>query len=321
MSHCILSLLHAMLITYLSCVVFFLSFSYFAWHCFMVLRKFFVALQQFFFAMHHISFLYAHTPIFSCATMYVSFFLPSVLLFSSALCDPSLICKPIHYFLCPEQYCFLALHHISYPAQHYIFFRALTHPIRPYLIPFLLLCFVLFSFLPYAFDFILAPRNAIFSFELRYIFFTFAQHDILFLVSLLPCAMLFTFFPLCLFIHCPAQFPFTSTTCGTHYLSLYLIYLLFLCPSSRAIVSRSVFFLYGHETCDSPVLYIAPLLVCPLHFRAYYCPYSSGIFFMSCALALLCIILAKYIFFLLLSPIISAEFTFFFVRCVLTHLH
>ena len=45
-----------------------------------------------------------------------------------------------------------------------------------------------------------------------------------------------------------------------------------------------------------------------LHFRAYYCPYSSGIFFLSCALALLCIILVKY-FFSLTSSIISVEFT------------
>ena len=321
MSHCILSLLHAMLITYLSCVVFFLSFSYSAWYCFMVLRKFFVALQQFFFAMHHISFLYAHTPIFSCATMYVSFFLPSVLLFSSALCDPSLICKPIHYFLCPEQYCFLALHHISYPAQHYIFFRALTHPIRPYLIPFLLLCFVLFSFLPYAFDFILAPRNAIFSFELRYIFFYFcparysfpcfiiALRNAIYLLSplliySLPCTISFYFYYMrhSLFIALPHIFTF-------------------LMPFIPCDCVPIRFFLYGHETCDSPVLYVAPLLVCPLHFRAYYCPYSSGIFFMSCALALLCIILAKYIFFSCFSYYFGRVHHFFFVRCVLAHLH
>ena len=253
-------------------------------------NNFFLLCTTFLFCMHIllffflcynicIFFLTKCTDIFFCSMRSIPylqantlFSFPWAILFSCAT-PYFLSCTTLYFLSCTYAPYSSLSYTVSFVVLRIIFFLALrirfySCPAQCYIFFWAALYFFYFCPARYSFPcFIIALRNAIYLLSPL-------------LIYSLPCTISFYFYYMrhSLFIALPHIFTF-------------------LMPFIPCDCVPIRFFLYGHETCDSPVLYIAPLLVCPLHFRAYYCPYSSGIFFMSCALALLCIILVTHFFF------------------------
>ena len=271
------------------------------------------------------------------------------------LCTTFLFCMHILLFFLVLQcmclfsyqvYCYFLLLYAIHPlsASQYTIFFSLSNIVFLRYTIFLILHNTIFSFVHLRTLFVLILYH--FFCCAAYYFLSCPTHSILFLPRamlyfLLSCAIFFLLLPstifFSLFHYCPAQcylpsFPFA-------YLFIALRNFLLLLLHAELIIYRFTSYIYFSyalhpvRLCPDPFFFIwsrdlrfscslyCPAISMPVAFPRLLLPLLFWYFFMSCALALLCIILAKYIFFSCFSYYFGRVHHFFFVRCVLAHLH
>ena len=270
--------------------------------------------------MHHISFLYAHTPIFLV--------LQCMCLFSY------------------QVYCYFLLLYAIHPlsASQYTIFFSLSNIVFLRYTIFLILHNTIFSFVHLRTLFVLILYH--FFCCAAYYFLSCPTHSILFLPRamlyfLLSCTIFFLLLPstifFSLFHYCPAQcylpsFPFAYLFIALHNFLLLLLHAALIIYRFTSYIYFS-YALHPVRLCPDPFFFIwsrdlrfscslyCPAISMPVAFPRLLLPLLFWYFFYVMRSCATLYYLGKVYFFLLLLLLFRPSSPFFFVRCVLAHLH